>query len=356
MALKTKSMYEVFTNLVDWTSARTDKITDYSVGSAIRTLYEAVSIQLEEFYYAMKQNVMYAIENSVYDAFGFQRKEAVTASGYVTVYFEEPLPGDMKFPAGTVFSTGPSYNYMYFASTDDIYATVGTTEIMIPVECQTTGAVGNIPANTIDTIVTSNSIIKKVTNTTAITNGVDEETSFERKKRFQSYIKTLARGTRSAILYGCLDVDGVAGAYVDDSYIGYVKLYAHNNSGDLPDELRAAINQNMTEYRSAGIEVQVLPIVKHTIDIRLKVMIENDYDTERYAGLIKSLVWDSLEQYTVAHNFYQADLIHAIMAAYDDIVVNIEILEGSDTRVADNELVRPGEVNVTCVTVSEWSR
>ena len=71
MGLKIKSMYEVFNNLVEWITAKTDKITDFNVGSAIRTLTEAISIQFEEFYFSMKQNVLYAIENSVYTSFGF---------------------------------------------------------------------------------------------------------------------------------------------------------------------------------------------------------------------------------------------------------------------------------------------
>ena len=50
MELKIKSMYEVFNNLVEWITAKTDKITDFNVGSAIRTLTEAISIQFEEFY------------------------------------------------------------------------------------------------------------------------------------------------------------------------------------------------------------------------------------------------------------------------------------------------------------------
>ena len=52
MGLKIKSMYEVFNNLVEWITAKTDKITDFNVGSAIRTLTEAISIQFEEFYIA----------------------------------------------------------------------------------------------------------------------------------------------------------------------------------------------------------------------------------------------------------------------------------------------------------------
>ncbi len=91
---------------------------------------------------------------------------------------------------------------------------------------------------------------------------MDEETPKDRKTRFQKYIQTLSRGTREAILYGALEVDGVQGAYVDDTWIGYVRLYAHDPSGDLPEPLRQAIIQNEENYRAAGIEVDVWAVNK----------------------------------------------------------------------------------------------
>ena len=245
MGLKIKSMYEVFTSLVDWITAKTDKITDFNVGSAIRTLTEAIAVQFEEFYFSMKQNVLFAIENSVYNSFGFDLKISQAASGYVTIDFTEPLPGSLIFPKSTVFCTSSVYGYIYFESTEEIYAQQGSISVMVPVQCKTSGTTGNVPGGSITTIVTTNTIIHEVYNEAAFTNGVNEETSTERKKRFQDYIKTLARGTADAIVYGCLEVEGVSGAWVDDSYIGYVKLYAHNSDGELPEELRQAVLSNL---------------------------------------------------------------------------------------------------------------
>lgn len=354
MGLKIKSMYDVFNNLVEWITAKTDKITDFNVGSAARTLTEAISIQFEEFYFSMKQNVLYAIENSIYTSFGFDLKLSKASSGYVTVEFEEALPSSLTFPEGTVFCTSGVYGYIYFESTEEIYAEQGCVTIMIPVKCKSEGTIGNIPVGAITTIVTTNTIIRSVRNTAAFTNGVNEETSAERKKRFQNYIKTLARGTADAIVYGCLEVDGVTGAWCDDKYIGYVKLYAHNSDGELPDELKQKILENMQDYRAGGIEVWVLPIVKRPIDLSLRIMIGNDYDTETYKELITALVTNTLNEYSVANNFYTADIIHAIKSAYEDVVINISILTGEDTQIAENELVRPGNLTISCVNMKDW--
>lgn len=354
MGLQIKSMYEIFNNLVDWITARTDKITDFNVGSAARTLSEAVSIQLEEFYFAMKQNVLYAIENAIYEAFDFNLRKSTAATGYVTIEFNSAIPESVTIPQGTIFCTGAAYNYLYYECTVDTFASAGTESMLVPIRCKTPGEIGNIPANSITTMVTSNYIVNKVYNATSINNGTDEETSYERKNRFQTYIKTLARGTRDAVVYGALEVEGVAGAWIDDNYIGYAKLYVHDIDGNLPIELRTDVVKNLDNYRAAGIEIEVLPIVKTEVDLSLKIMLGNDYPTSTYNDLILNLVEDVMNQYTVAKSFYTTDIIHAIMTAYDDAVVNIVVVSGGDVTIQENALVRPGNVEINCINFKDW--
>lgn len=354
MGLRMRTFNDIFADGVEWITARTDRLTDFNVGSALRTILEAVSIQLEEFYFALKQYILYAIETAIYDAFGFPIIPAQRAAGYVTVDFSVPLADTMYFKQGTVFCTSGLYGYMYFESTEDIYAPSGSISCMIPVQCKTAGETGNIPANAITTIVASNSLISRVHNETALTSGANVETSAERKRRFQNFIRTLSKATRDALIYGTLEVEGAAGAWCDDKYIGFVKMYAHDANGDLPEDLRRAIQKNLLNYRAAGIEVQVLPIVKRPIDVSVMVMIGNAYDPKLYDELIKELIDRMLNEHTVSEPFYVANMIHAIKDAYEDIVVNILVREGSDVEVDDNEIIRAGNVSVHCVTVRDW--
>lgn len=355
MGLTIKNMHDVFVDLVDWITLKSDRLSDFNVGSALRTLTEAIAIQFEEFYFAIQQNVNYAIENSVYESFGFTVKPSTSASGYVTIDFEEPLPSAMTFPQNTIFCTSPEYGYVYYESTETVYADKGCPSIMIPVQCKTSGTIGNVPSGAIITIVSTNSIIKSVYNLTAFINGTEEESSTERKKRFQDYIRTLARGTADSIVYGCLEVEGVAGAWADDNYIGYVKLYAHDANGDLSEELRQKILKNLNNYRAGGIEVEVLSIVKKTIDISVNIVLDDNYDTETYQVLIKNLIESHLNSYSVASNMYVAEIIHVVKAAYDNAVINILFNNNlQDVIVNSNELIRPGEIKVTCINVKDW--
>lgn len=354
MGLKIKSMYDVFTKLVDWITLKSDKLSDFNVGSALRTLTEAIAIQFEEFYFAMQQNINYAIENAVYESFGFKIKPSSAASGDVTVDFEEPLPSDMTFVTGTIFCTSAAYGYIYYESTETVYAKKGDISVVIPVRCKTTGELGNVPSGAITTIVTTNFIIKSIYNLNAFVNGTEEETNTERKKRFQDYIKTLARGTADSIVYGCLEVDGVTGAWTDDNYVGYVKLYAHDANGNLSEELRQKILKNLDNYRAGGIEVEVLPIVKKSIDLSVTIILDNDYDPDTYASLITNLIENHLNSYSVASHLYISDLIHIIKSAYDNAVINILFNNFNDVIVNNNELIRPGSITTKCVNLKDW--
>ncbi len=354
MKLEIKSMKEVLSNLIDWITLRTDALTDFNPGSAIMTLSEAISMQFEEFYFAMKQNVLYAIENAIYDAFDFELKRSKKATGYVTIDFSEPLPSNMNLPRGSIFCTSSKYGYIYFESLEDVLIEQGSVSVMVQVECKTEGEVGNVPANAITTLVTSNSIIKRVYNDIPFTSGSEEETTVERKKRFQHYIRTLSKATRDAILYGCLQVEGVVGAYLDDSYVGYAKLYAHDSEGELSEELRQAIVKNLINYRSAGIEIEVFPITKVYVSLNLKVMVNDDVDLEDAEALMKTSVTKFVNNSVVSTNFYLADVIHLIKSTFENLVINITTLEGSDVSIKLNEIVRLGQLEIQCVHKEDW--
>ena len=354
MALEVKSMYTVLKDLIDWTTARTNKITDFNIGSGIRTMYEAVSVQLEEFYFRMKQNALYAIATSIYTSFDFDRKAAGYATGEVTIAFTRALPTSLTIPKGTKFCTSEVYGFIYFESVEDHYVKAGLVSTVVKVKCTEPGIIGNVPAGAISLIIPTNVIIRNIYNEGTFTNGRDAETATEHKKRFQHYINTLAKSTASAVLYGTLEVEGVTGAWVDDNYIGYVKVYVHNSDGELPEDLRAEVLKHLISYRAAGIEVEVLPIVKIEIDQNIEVMVGNDFDTDVYAGLIDTTVTKFLNDYTVGTNYHVSDIITFIKSSYEDAVINVVMPGAKDIELQPNQLVRPGNITVTCISQKNW--
>lgn len=350
-----KSVNELLKSLITWVSTGTSKITDFSVGSAIRTLLEAVALQLEEFYFNLHQSVEYAIENAVYSAFGFNKNPSSSSTGFVTITFKHAIPQSITIKAGTVFSTNPSSTpVIYFRSTEDIIVVMDTKQVLVPVECVTKGAIGNLPANTVTTITTTNSYIESINNESAFVNGTDEENNASRKARFKEYIRSLQRGTKESIAYGTKTVPGVAGAWVDDNYIGFVRVYAHDSKGELPNELKIRILGVLEDYRAAGIEAEVLPVVKTETNISLNLILRESADMDATVYGVNTLVTNFLNNLQVSSNLYMSNLLSMVTTSYKDVIVNIEILEGHDTNLQNNELIRAGIVTITGEHLSDW--
>jgi uncharacterized phage protein gp47/JayE len=78
------------------------------------------------------------------------------------------------------------------------------------------GASGNVAGGAIKLLKTTVAGIETVTNEAAITGGADEESDDDRKKRFQEFISSLARGTKPAIEFGAKTVSGVVSAKAID--------------------------------------------------------------------------------------------------------------------------------------------
>lgn len=356
MGLKLKTLSEILNDMITWVSTNTKKVTDFNVGSAVRTLLESVSLQLEEFYYKMYENIMWAIENSLFTAFGFELKKATAADGYVLVTFKSEMTRVFTIQKNTEFSTPkgitkPKYYYV----TKDIIVPIGAKEVLVPVRCTELGESGNVPADTITLMVTPHSSIQSVTNPHGFITGRNAETKSERKQRFLKYIQTLARGTSDAIAYGCMDVDGVQGVWIDDSDIGLVRAYVHDFNGDLPSDLKLRVQENVKNYKAAGVEVAILPVVKRTIDLNITLIINNDYDTKLYSDVVENEVYRFLNSFQVSKNLYLSELIQYIMNLYEDVIVSVKINNlKNDLSITNRELIKPGDITIDAVNIKDW--
>lgn len=352
--LELRSFSQVLKSLIESTTNRTDRITDFNVGSAIRTLYESIALQFEEFYFAMKQNIFWAIENSVYETFEFSRRNAVKAYGDLTIYFDAPLAHDTIIKKGETFSTTALFGDMSFSVMTDIVIPKGYATYLVPVQCTVAGIVGNVPQGTITQLTSCNQAIKRCYNFKAFTSGKDYETQAERKSRFKQYIASLGKGIASAVEYGILEIPEVQGCTIDDNYIGYVIAYVHDSDGLLSDSLKEKIQNNLINYRSAGIEVQLYPVRIIKKDVTLEVIIDDSYDTVTYANTIKGLITDYLNSFTAGTGLYMADLIHNIMTSYEEEIINVKVVNGSDYNCDIMEIIRPNNISVKCIHKKDW--
>lgn len=336
--------------MINFISLNTSKITDFNPGSVVRTLVEAVSLQLEEFYYALWKNFTWALENSVFDSFGFSKIAAVKASTTVRVTFKQNLAANMLFPKGTRFiRTGESR--VAYLSTAQVVAPTGSGFIDIPVECTVTGVIGNCAIGAINAMATVNTQVQSVSNLAAAINGREDESKQAQKDRFHKYISAIARGTEAALQYGALEVADVKGAYVDSSEIGIAKVYIHGQGGvDLPSSKYTEVKNNLNNYRAAGIEVQVKPVVKVSIPVTVTAYVRSGYDLNMYKTALEGAVEDFFESYVVGKSFHISELIQFFMNYDPNAVAYVTVaLPLADYTAAVNELVVLGTktINVT---------
>jgi hypothetical protein len=86
------------------------------------------------------------------------------------------------------------------------------------VQCTQAGTIGNVPSYTIRRAVQNTPVMGDIYNASRFFTGAPEESKEERKKRFSTFVRGIARATPDALTYGCLQVTNVAGVYHTGRY------------------------------------------------------------------------------------------------------------------------------------------
>lgn len=356
MGLSLKSFQQIMQGMADWIITHSNRLVDFSTGSILRSLLEAVATEIEEFYFRTYANFNWAVENSLYESFSFSRREAVPAYGELVIKFNIPLQTNLQIPAGTRFATRYEINnkQIVFETTEMYIVPEGTSETTITVTCTEAGTIGNVNKDTITVMLNPISNVSTVTNPQRFLTGREAETLAERKQRFAQYVSTRARGTKASILYGTLEIPQVTGAYVDDSQIGIVLVYCHDGNGNLPDNVKEAVEENLENYRAAGIPVLVMPVVKVTPNIVIDLYVDGQYNNSSYADYIQQQVEDYLDNFVIAKDLFRSDLNNFIRNL-DPVGIKNCIIQtpDQDIAVANSELIRSGTVTINLITSNE---
>ena len=59
--MKTRKLTHILSRMIDKTMISTSKLTDFTPGSAVRSLLEAVSLEIEQFYILTKENIEWGV-------------------------------------------------------------------------------------------------------------------------------------------------------------------------------------------------------------------------------------------------------------------------------------------------------
>jgi uncharacterized phage protein gp47/JayE len=263
-------------------------------GSAIGAAFEAIALMAVQLQGSLVTLQNYqrlgtsadADRDSFVSPFGITRLGAVASTGSVTFSIPSVAGQALVIPVGAIVQTpnglafavvvdnsNPAYNALAGGyPTGGYILAAGLLSVVVTVQCNTAGAIGNVQANQITQMVSSGSApippgISSVTNTQAFTTGADAETGDQLAARFTVQESSGRVGTLNAIAAAILSVQpGLTYALGDQvnadgtAHPAYVTAIVNvlgqsiGPSGSLITAIIAAINA----IRAGGMSFQVL--------------------------------------------------------------------------------------------------
>jgi len=375
MAFQIKDFSSIAASLINLVRATTNKVTDFNRGSIIRTMLEATAAELEELYLMMYVGIKEAIPVSVFRTFGFDPLAAQAASGVIRF-------GTSGGVLATTVINIPSGTVVRIPGTTTTYATqaaaaisLGNSYVDVLVAAQSPGLAGNAGSGVITELPSAISGVGTVTNPAPFINGRDAESDEARKVRFQGYIASLARGTKSAIVYGAktsalTDSLGSVTEYVahasvlepwmTDSAqpISLVRCYVHNGASATSGALVTRTQQVIDGYydssgapvpgwKAAGVQCIVAAASDQPINVTATVTIAPGFTSSDVLAAADSAVKAYLQGLGVGEDVRVSELV-AIVRRDIDGAFNLSMSAPSaDVTVADNAKAIPGTITLT---------
>ncbi|TCO69494.1 baseplate J/gp47 family protein [Marinisporobacter balticus] len=260
-----------------------DASYDKSEGSFFYDATKPVSIELEDAYKEQESILNKGFVETATDEYldlkvaeqGLNRKSATKATTTVTITGSE----------GAIITEGN------LVASDTVNFTVKETKTIdvsgildVLVECEQSGTIGNVPANTIIYFPVTIAGLTSVTNANTVTNGYAGETDEELKQRYFDKIRTPATsGNKYHYRNWAKEVTGVGDAKIFSlaSGPGTVKaVIIDSNKTGVDSQLVTDVFDYIEEVRPIGATVTVESATELPINISVTLTIDTNNYTE----------------------------------------------------------------------------
>jgi len=311
MSYEPPTLEYLVSKAIRYYTGTTSRITDFNVGSKVRTLFEATGIMLQEIAKDFYDELATAIATAIYNSFQFDRLGPAKAYGEVTFRLAAPATADVLIAAGSQVKV-PQTSKIYAVVENTVIPT-GQLEMAALVQALSPGAAYNTAAGTITEMVTVIEGITSISNTKPLITGSDPETDKERQERFTRYIKALARGTDAALEYAATTtalydnngfvVERVVKSQVIKVATSYVHLYVHNGQGSTSDSLVAEAvkvvhgfldnqGKKVPGYKAAGDTVDVFKAIEQGLAVKIGISPKAGYTLSDLTNAVIAAVQD----------------------------------------------------------------
>lgn len=210
---------------------------------------------------------------------GIFRKEAVRATGILTFSREEALDYDVEIPSGTICST-TDVDGVHFETKDNAVLKAGELSVSVAAQSVEGGKNKNVLANKITLLVTPPAGITSVNNDEDFTNGVDEETDDELRKRILESYKNVSNGTNIAFYKSeALKYNGVYSANVVPLVRGKgtVDIYVAGKGKLLSSSLIDEIQSGIEDLREVNVDIKVKSPTLVEVNTPLNIVLKDGY-------------------------------------------------------------------------------
>lgn len=260
-------------------------LTDYNIGSQVRTQAESIGAVAE---IQGISSVALALQTIVFSAMslvGVTQQGAISATGSAmfTTALNNPPPAtqSVAIPVGTLVQT---IGGVQFATTTGVTLLSGSTSVFAPIQATQGGTLGNVPAGAIVQLITGLSYPLTITNTTPTSGGRNAQTPQDAMTQVAAVFSSLvggspvsvadavigvtATGTNETVLYStCFEPWLLAAPGSPASNQAGFQVYIDNGQGTASAALISAattklngnINTNTPAFRPSGVPYTVMP-------------------------------------------------------------------------------------------------
>jgi uncharacterized phage protein gp47/JayE len=343
-------------NMVEYVIANQSTVSDLSPGSVLRSIIEALGLSLEEITTGTYLGFKRQFDTLPSDIYNFIKKAGLQASGHV-VFSRTGTTGDVTIPVGTKVAT--SSGLIFITSAVGTIANGNTASGSIVVAAEKVGTVYNVLASTVIVMTDSVTGVESVTNANAMVGGIDVESDYSFKSRFQAYIEGLAGSNLAGLKAGALSVNGITSASVVELIPAVanvnVNVYVDNGlSTGTPSatiaEVQSVIDGDGTQanpgYRAAGVNVVVLSPSIVTQNIVGTVIVANtNVDATEVGNNVNQAVLDYVNNLGVGENIIRFKIIDAIMGIYGVTDCTLTTPSGN-TTIGSTQVGRIGTITM----------
>ena len=242
-----------------------------------------------------------------------------------------------------------TYNNLVFTVQE--YKVIGSSgSVTVKAQCDTTGSIGNVAANTITEFVGTYSGLTSVNNPLAAYDGFDTETDSDYRARIKLYLAEDAVNCNEAqYKLWALEVTGVKTAVIKDASTmgaGNVGVYISSTTGTVSQELINAVKAHIEEKQFINANLIVGALTSISINTVATITLKTGATIESVIQEYSETLAEYLETVTDTVSYFRASDILFACSGVDDVLSFT--LNGEEASIAleDTEIPVVGGVNI----------